>query len=78
MSHALTAHLVGLIAKAEAGVDFSPRTGAQCPGCGRNVKIYKTLPWDGPVRVRYHRCTNPACLLAAVVRSIKSVQVDGV
>lgn len=73
----LTGHLVGLIAKAEAGVDFSPRTGAQCPGCGRTARIYKTMPWDGPVRVRYHRCSNPACLLATVARSIKSVQVDG-
>lgn len=77
MPSSLTAHLVGLIAQAEAGVDFSPRTGAKCPCCGRTARIYKTMPWDGTVRVRYHRCNNPSCLLAAVVRSIKSVQVDG-
>lgn len=73
---ALTAHLAGLVAQAEAGVDYSPRTGAPCPCCGRPAKIYKTLPWDGTTRIRYHRCLTPSCLLAAIGRTIKSVQTD--
>lgn len=72
----ITAHLASLIAQAEAGVDYSPRIGAVCPACGRPAKIYKTLPWDGSTRIRYHRCLNPACLLASIGRTIKSVQID--
>jgi hypothetical protein len=72
----ITAHLASLIAQAEAGVDYSPRIGAVCPACGRPAKIYATRPWDGPTRVRYHHCRNTACLLCALGKSIKSVQVD--
>ena len=74
--NAVTAHLADLIARAAAGVDYRPRTGALCPGCGRPAKIYKTLGWDGNTRVRYHKCVNPGCLLCAAGRGIKSVEVD--
>ena len=62
---AVTVHLASLIARAEAGVDYRARTGATCPACGRRLPIYKTMPWDGTVRIRYHRCQTAGCLLAA-------------
>lgn len=62
--------------KAERGVDFSPRSGAECPHCGGQAKIYKTLPWDENTRIRYHRCRNDRCPLAAMAITIKSIEVD--
>ena len=58
------------------GVDFSPRTGATCPWCGRETKITKTMPWDETIRIRYHRCRNKRCVLAVMGVSIKSIEVD--
>lgn len=72
----ITAHLAMLKAKAESGVDYRPRTGALCPACGKPAKIVSTKPWEGDLRIRYHRCQNPSCLLASIKQSIKSVQVD--
>ena len=74
--NAVTAHLADLIARAAAGVDYRPRTGALCPGCGRPAKIYKTMGWDGNTRIRYHRCRTDGCLLCAARATIKSVEED--
>lgn len=74
--NAIAAQLATLIDQAAAGVDYSPRHGASCPGCGRPAKIYKTMGWDGTTRIRYHRCRNEACLLCAARATIKSVEED--
>ncbi|NCD13698.1 MAG: transcriptional regulator [Bacteroidia bacterium] len=76
MTKAISAHIALLIAAAEAGVDYSPRTGATCPGCGHRAKPYRTMPWEDTIRVRYHRCHHPGCLLAAIRQTIKSVEID--
>lgn len=73
----ITTQLAHYIDQAAAGVDYSPRYGARCPCCGRRAVIYKSMPWEEDVRVRYHRCTNPRCLLAAARATLKSVQMDG-
>ncbi|NDY41264.1 transcriptional regulator [Dissulfurirhabdus thermomarina] len=70
------ASLVEAKRRAESGVDYSPRTGARCPWCGGRARIYRTLPWDGAARVRYHLCRSTACPLAALRVTIKSVEVD--
>lgn len=72
----LTALLATKIAEAEAGVDFSRRHGARCPSCGQTAKITCTKRWEGDTRIRYHRCQNPACILASSKTAIKSVEVD--
>ena len=64
--------------KAAAGVDYSSRTGALCPYCGKKAKIYNTRPWEGITRVRYHRCRNTACLIASLGITIKSIEEDRV
>ena len=64
--------------KAAAGVDYSSRTGALCPFCGKKAKIYRTTPWDGTTRTRYHRCRNTKCLIASLGITIKSVEEDRV
>lgn len=64
--------------EAAAGVDFSSRTGAPCPGCGKRTKIYKTMPWEDSTRIRYHHCENGRCALAALGKTIKSIEVDHV
>lgn len=64
------------IQQAETGVDYSPRHGAACPACGQKMGIVKTMPWQDNVRIRYHKCVNPACMLAMLGKSIKSVQAD--
>lgn len=62
--------------QARDGVDYSPRSGARCPHCGARAKIYKTTPWEGALRVRYHRCHSRGCALAVLGVTIKSVEVD--
>jgi hypothetical protein len=64
------------VATASAGVDYSHRHGATCPGCGERARIVKTLPWEGSTRIRYHRCENTRCLLCAARATIKSVEED--
>lgn len=64
--------------EAESGVDFSPRVGAVCPHCKKTAKIYKTQPWDDSTRIRYHRCRNAACPIAAMGLTIKSIEIDQV
>ncbi|KJR97201.1 MAG: hypothetical protein VR65_24955 [Desulfobulbaceae bacterium BRH_c16a] len=63
--------------QAAAGVDYSPRLGARCPWCGKRARIYATQPWIELTRIRYHRCENGNCVLAATGISIKSIEVDG-
>lgn len=58
----------------EYGVDFSARRGALCPCCGGRAPVYRSMPWEDGLRVRYHRCVNPHCPLAALGGTIKSVQ----
>jgi C4-type Zn-finger protein len=45
------------------GVDYSPRDGVKCPACGGQLKkdkgIFRTRPWEGSCRERYHKC--PVC-----------------
>ncbi|MBU1138821.1 MAG: ogr/Delta-like zinc finger family protein [Proteobacteria bacterium] len=62
--------------EAAAGVDFSSRTGAPCPGCGKRAKIYKTMPWEDNTRIRYHRCENSKCALSSLGTTVKSIEVD--
>lgn len=76
-SKAVTAYLVEMLARAGEGVDFSRRRGALCPACGKPAKIVRTFPWDGDVRVRYHRCQTAGCVLPTTGATIKSVEVDG-
>jgi len=69
--------IAAAIAKAQAGVDYSPRTGATCPCCGaEKLAVVTTRPWDGSLRVRFHQCANPRCLLASLKQGIKSVEMD--
>ncbi|EGJ50239.1 ogr/Delta-like zinc finger family protein [Desulfocurvibacter africanus] len=63
-------------AKAEAGVDYSPRLGALCPLCGNKMRIGNSPKWRDGVKERYHKCENTACLICAMGLSVKSVQVD--
>lgn len=64
------------VRQAENGVDYSARHGAVCPWCGRRTMVYKTMPWDDNTRIRYHRCTNAKCILVAMSKTIKSVEID--
>ena len=63
---------------AAGGVDFSPQNGAGCPWCRRPVKIVKTMPWQDNMRIRYHRCQSPGCVLSHLAVTIKSVEIDAV
>ncbi len=76
MRRQTAALIVAAIEKAEAGVDYSARIGASCPACGRKAKIYKTMPWEGCVRIRYHHCVFEPCLLFGLRKSIKSVEEE--
>ena len=62
--------------QAAAGVDYSHRLGARCHWCGNRTRIYATQPWIELTRIRYHRCENGGCVLAAMGVSIKSIEVD--
>lgn len=69
--------VVAALARAQNGVDYSPRLGAVCPVCGtEHLPVYKTMPWSGNARVRYHKCPNSACLLGRLGRSVKSIEVE--
>lgn len=63
--------------QAQAGVDYSPRYGAVCPCCKTvKIPIFRTMPWDGNTRIRYHKCKNTDCLLSRLNLSVKSLQED--
>lgn len=66
-----------LVESARAGVIFDDLDGAVCPGCGTTrLKAYKVMPLDGGLRVRYHKCSNPECVLCAIGEGIKSLQEE--
>jgi len=65
------------IKQAQAGVDYSPRTGATCPCCGaQKLRVETSRPWAGRMKVRFHVCANPRCLLCQLGQRIKSVEED--
>lgn len=69
--------IAAAIAKAQAGVDYSPRTGATCPCCGaEKLGVETTRPWDDAMRVRFHVCSNPRCLICTLGQRVKSVEVE--
>lgn len=63
------------IKKARDGVDYDVRDGAACPYCGHRTKVHRALRFDGDLRLRYHRCNNPECVLAVVEENIRSWQI---
>lgn len=75
--NAATRDIALVITTARAGVTYSARHGAVCPCCGaERLPVSRTMPWSGSVRIRYHRCQNPNCLLCAIGEGIKSLQED--
>jgi len=76
MTAAQITQAVALALEAAAnGVDYRPKEGAVCPWCGKKkIPVYSTKPWSGSVRVRYHHCNNPGCLLCQLHTGIKSLQ----
>jgi hypothetical protein len=74
--NAATKRIVLIVEMARTGVVYDSRDGAVCPGCGASLRAYKVMPWDGGFRVRYHKCTNPDCVLCAIGEGIKSLQED--
>ena len=59
---------------ASDGVEFRAGRGAYCPVCGAKLKAYNTQPWREGVRVRYHHCAAPDCILARLGKTVKSVE----
>lgn len=47
---------------------------ALCPLCGKRLHTISSGQRDACPRVRYHKCRNAACLMAALGLSIKSVE----
>jgi hypothetical protein len=68
--------IAAAIILAQAGVDYSPKTGATCPCCkADHASVYKTMPWVGSMRVRYHKCQTSSCLISTIGVGIKSIEV---
>ena len=41
------------------GVDWSSRWGGICPRCGgKRCKVTRTMPREGDVQLRHHRCAK--------------------
>jgi len=76
LNPAAMALVVQYVSAAQGGVDYSARYGARCPACGQRTRIYRTMPWDGDLRVRYHKCEHQGCIVNALGTSIKSIEVD--
>jgi hypothetical protein len=75
--NAATKRFVLIVEMARTGVIYDRRDGAVCPGCGATrLRAYKVMPEDGGLRVRYHKCSNPECILCAIGEGIKSLQED--
>lgn len=69
--------IAAAIILAQAGVDYSPKTGATCPLCqSTNLRVRNTMAWEGTMRIRFHLCTTSGCLLAVLKQGIKSVELD--
>ncbi len=63
--------------KAEKSVDYTPKDGAVCPECSKkNLRTVTSRPWESGLKIRYHKCTDPDCLLSFMGIVIKSIQVD--
>lgn len=62
--------------EAENGVEYSPKLGALCPWCSQKTKITRTEAWDENIRIRYHKCHRPGCVIAKLKISVKSIEVD--
>jgi len=74
-SSQIVATVATAIQTASKGVDFTAKHGAVCPWCGKErIPIYCTRPWSGDVRIRYHHCSNPDCLLNRLGVGVKSLQ----
>lgn len=67
--------IVYLIAVAKAGVEYGTQ-GAPCPCCGKRARVHTTKKAEAGIRIRYHKCKNPDCLLQQIGVDIKSVQCD--
>ncbi len=66
-----------VVESARAGVIFDSMDGAVCPCCGATrLKAYKVMPLADGIRVRYHKCETPGCVLCAIGEGIKSLQED--
>lgn len=66
-----------VVTNARSGVEYRAKVGAVCPCCGRErIKAYKTMPWSGSIRIRYHKCDNPDCVLCALGETVKSLQEE--
>lgn len=76
MSRISVVRLTVIRQAAANGVDYSPKRGAVCPGCGKRTKVTNTQKWDGNMRIRYHRCQHSSCVLSTMGDSIKSIEVD--
>ncbi|GAB6175956.1 hypothetical protein JCM16814_08470 [Desulfobaculum senezii] len=66
--------IVIAMSKARSGVDYSRKGGAACPLCGKRVRVYSSPAWSGGIKVRYHHCENPSCLLSQIRTTIKSIE----
>lgn len=69
--------IAAAIILAQAGVDYSPKTGATCPCCkAEKLRVRNTQAWEGTMRIRFHLCTTPSCMLCVLKQGIKSVEMD--
>lgn len=73
-SRAAVLLIAGLLEKAKAGVTYSARDKATCPACGQQMATYRTMPWDGGFRTRYHKCSNQDCPLNMLDQCVKSIE----
>lgn len=48
--------------------------GANCPMCGRRMRTESSGRKARVPRVRYHKCTNPDCILSSMALLVKSVE----
>ena len=70
----LKRRIITIINSARAGVVYTSRYGAICPGCKRRALVYKSEPWEGNVRIRHHKCTTSGCVVAETIGTVKSVE----
>lgn len=77
MGNALTVALIAEAkAKCEVGVGYHSRHGAVCPVCQtKRIPIFSSPRWRDGIKVRYHKCTNPKCLVCAMGLTVKSIEL---
>jgi hypothetical protein len=66
--------LVTAIESGRTGITYTQRHGAVCPWCKTRARVEHTGPIEGRTRIRYHRCSNPACPLHVFDHTIKSIE----